>query len=401
MKRKILIFCIYLSILTITTGCWARKELNDLAIAVAMGIDKVDEQYLITVQIVNPAEIASNKGAGRSTPVVVFQEKGDTLFETLRKMTTNAPRKIYLAHLRIVIFGEELAREGIRKTLDFFSRDHEFRPDFNIVVAKDSRAEDVLKVLTSLEAIPANKLYNALETSEKVWAPSMSVTFDTLDSKLSSEGDNPVLTSVYKTSDKQSGGSKQNIENLDPPVRLKYNGLAVFKDDKLIGWLSEGEGKGVNYALGEVKNTVITFSCPQEGKVSLEVLNTKTDLKTKGMKGDPKGLIKLNVEANVAEVECASLDLNKISTIYDLEKKAEKDIKDVIIASIEAAQKKHQTDIFGFGDALHRSAPESWKELKTDWDQRFANMPITVDVKVKIPHTGTIRNYSNQDDTGE
>jgi len=396
MKRKVLTFCIYLSILMITTGCWARKELNDLAIAVAMGIDKVDDQYLITIQIVNPAEIAANKGSGRSTPVIVFQEKGDTVFETLRKMTTNAPRKIYLAHLRMVIFGEELAREGIRKTLDFFSRDHEFRPDFNIVVAKDSRAEEVLKVLTSLESIPANKLYNALRTSEKVWAPSMSVTFDTLDSKLSSEGDNPVLTSVYRTSDKQSGGSKQNLENIDPPVRLKYNGLAVFKDDKLIGWLSESEGKGVNYALGEVKNTVITFSCPQEGKVSLEVLNTRADLKTKMMKGDPKGSIKLNVEANVAEVECAGLDLNKISTIRDLEKRAEKDIKDAIISSIEAAQKKYQTDIFGFGDALHRSEPESWKKLKKDWDPRFANIPITVDVKVEIPHTGTIRNYSTQ-----
>ncbi len=401
MKRKILIFCIYLSILTITTGCWARKELNDLAIAVAMGIDKVDEQYLITIQIVNPAEIAANKGSGRSTPVVVFQEKGDTIFETLRKMTTNAPRKIYLAHLRMVIFGEELAREGIRKTLDFFSRDHEFRPDFNIVVAKDSRAEDVLKVLTPLETIPANKLYNALETSEKVWAPSMSVTFDSLDAKLSSEGDNPVLTSVYKTGDEQSGGSKQNIENLDPPVRLKYNGLGVFKDDKLIGWLSEWEGKGVNYALGEVKNTVITFSCPQEGKVSLEVLHTKADLNTMMMKGDPKGSIKVNIEANVAEMECAHLDLNKISTIHDLEKRAEKDIKDAIIASIDAAQKEYQTDIFGFGDALHRSEPESWKELKKDWNQRFSNMPVAVDVKVEIPHTGTIRNYSNQKSTGE
>ncbi|WP_338450069.1 Ger(x)C family spore germination protein [Niallia oryzisoli] len=397
MKRKILIFCIYLSILSITTGCWARKELNELAIAVAMGIDKVDEQYLITVQIVNPAEIASNKGAGRSTPVIVFQEKGDTIFETLRKMTTNAPRKVYLAHLRMVIFGEELAKEGIRKTLDFFSRDHEFRPDFNIVVAKDSRAEDILKVLTSLEAIPANKLYNTLKTSEKVWAPSMSVTFDTLDSKLSSEGANPILTSVFKTSDKQSGGAKQNIENTDPPVRLKYNGLAVFKDEKLIGWLSEDESKGVNYALGEVKNTIVTFSCPQEGKVSLEVLRTKADLNTSMINGGPMGSIKLNVEANVADVECAGLDLNKVSTIYDLEKRAEKDIKGLVISSIEAAQKKYQTDIFGFGDTLHRSDPESWKKLKKDWNQRFANIPVTVDVQMKIHHTGTIRNYSTQD----
>ncbi|HWO76421.1 MAG TPA: Ger(x)C family spore germination protein [Bacillus sp. (in: firmicutes)] len=394
MKRKFLIFIMCLSFVLIMTGCWTRKELNDLAIAVAMGIDKVDKQYLLTVQIVNPGEIAAKQGSGLSTPVVVFQEKGETIFETLRKITTNAPRKVYLAHLRTLIFGEELAKEGIRKTLDFLSRDHELRPDFYITVAKDARAEDILKILTSLEDIPANKLYNALETSENVWAQTMSVTFDTLNSKLMSEGANPILTGVMKTGDTQSGGAKQNIENIDPPIRLKYNGISVFKGEKLIGWLNEEESKGVNFALGEVKNTIVTTSCPQdEGKLALEIVRTNQSLNTTIKNGQPVGTIKLYIDANVGDVECTDLDLMKVSTIYDLENKAEEKIKGQIISSIEAAQKKYQSDIFGFGEALHRSEPEFWNELKKQWDKRFADMPVHVNVTVKVHHTGTIGNF--------
>ncbi|MET3699641.1 spore germination protein KC [Bacillus oleivorans] len=399
MNRKILTIFICLSLFMMVTGCWNRRELNDLAIAVALGIDKVDEQYLLTVQIVNPGEIAARQGGGRSTPVVVFQEKGETLFESLRKITTNSPRKVYLAHLRMLVFGEEFAKEGIRNTMDFISRDHEIRPDFYFAVAKDSRAEDILKVLTSLEDIPANKLLSALETSEKVWAPTMSVTFDTLNSKLSSQGANPIITGVMKTGDSQTGGKNQNIENIDPPVRLKYDGMGVFKGEKLIGWLSEDDSKGLNFALGEVKNTIVATSCPQEeGKVALEVVRTNAELNTTVKNGEPTGTIKLFIDANVADVECSGLDLTQVSTIDDLEKRTGEKIKDQINSSIEAAQKKYKSDIFSFGEALHRSEPEYWNEIKSEWDQRFSDMSVTVDVKVRIHHTGTIGNYDIQEE---
>ena len=36
------------------SGCWNRRELNDLAIAVAAGVDWVDGRYRLTVQVANP-----------------------------------------------------------------------------------------------------------------------------------------------------------------------------------------------------------------------------------------------------------------------------------------------------------------------------------------------------------
>ncbi|MEC2078547.1 Ger(x)C family spore germination protein, partial [Metabacillus fastidiosus] len=194
MKRKIVIFAIFIILLILLAGCWNRREMNELAIAVGLGIDRQDDQYLVTVQIVNPGEIAAQKGGGRTTPVLIYQETGDTVMEAFRRLTTVAPRKIYTAHLRMVIIGEKLAEEGFGETLDLLSRSREMRTDYYIAVAKDLKAENVLKVLTSLEDIPANQLFSSLETSEKAWAPTASVTLDALIPDIVSKGKEASLT---------------------------------------------------------------------------------------------------------------------------------------------------------------------------------------------------------------
>lgn len=61
MKRTGLLLCICISIVVFVTGCWNRRELNELAIAVGMGIDKSGDQYEVSVQVVEPSEVAGKK----------------------------------------------------------------------------------------------------------------------------------------------------------------------------------------------------------------------------------------------------------------------------------------------------------------------------------------------------
>lgn len=55
MKRYVfglLFFSLFLS------GCWDRRELDRLAIAVAVGIDKADDEYQVSAQVVVPSEMS-------------------------------------------------------------------------------------------------------------------------------------------------------------------------------------------------------------------------------------------------------------------------------------------------------------------------------------------------------
>lgn len=156
MRRASIFFMTALCLLLIT-GCWNRRELNDLALVVAMSIDKSGDQYMVTLQVVDAGEVSSKIGTSGRTPVITYSEKGKHVFEAIRKMTTETPRKLYFSHLQMLVISEDIAKEGISKSLEFLSRDHEVRKDFFVVIAKEEQAKSILENITSLEKIPAQK----------------------------------------------------------------------------------------------------------------------------------------------------------------------------------------------------------------------------------------------------
>ncbi|WP_246132103.1 Ger(x)C family spore germination protein [Paenibacillus hemerocallicola] len=376
---------------TILTGCWDRRELNDLAIAVGIGMDRDGSQVQVTAQIVNPAEVASKKGGGGySTPVTILSATEKTFFEALRKLTTVAPRRVFASHLRVLIIGEDLARQGIEKVMDGISRNHEFRSDFFLIVAKGARADEVLEILTPIEKIPANKMFNTLEMSERVWAPTVKMPLDRFISDLSDPSKDAVLTGIRIEGDQEAGRTKGNVGKTGDYTKLQYSGLALFKGDKLIDWLNDEESKGYNYIMDNVKNTVGHLTCPKGDELTVEVVRASSKVTGKVAGGKPKIEVHIFAEENVGEVQC-EVDLTKTETIEQLEALAEQKLKKIITASIRKAQ-KHKADIFGFGEAIEDADPKAWLDMKRDWGSRFAELDVSVRTDVEIRRLGTTNN---------
>jgi len=372
----------------LATGCWNRRELNDLAIVVGIGIDKIGNQYEVTIQVVSPAEVSSRKGTGNRAPVTTYFGKGDTVFETIRRMSTVTPRKLYFAHVRMLVLGEEIAKEGLADLVDFISRDHELRTDFYFAVAKGTPAREILSFYTPLEKIPANKMYSSIEVSEKIWAPTISITLDELISSMLAEGKNPVLTGIRIQGDEQKGKTKGNVEKIASPAKLEYDGVAVFKFDKLVGWMNEDESKGYSNITNKLQSTIIEVACPKEGKLAIEVVRSKTTMRGSVTNGKPEIKLKTRTEANVGDVEC-KIDLSESATIQLLEKEAEEVMKRNTRLALAKA-KKLESDIFGFGEALHRSNPGYYKKVEKDWSRHFVDLPVHLDIDVKIRRLGTV-----------
>lgn len=392
MKRRALLLCMVILLQLFVTGCWSRRELNDLAIAVGIGIDKIGDQYQVSAQVVLPSQIAGSKGGSPQSPVNLYKATGNTVYEALRKITTLSPRKIYISHLRILVLGEDLAKEGISSVLDFMSRDTDTRNDYFIVVAKDAKAEDTLKILTSLEKIPAVRLFSSLETSEKQWAPTSTVTLGTLITELVSKGKDPVLTGVVINGSVDVGQTQKNVETVDSPTELKYSGLAVFKEDKLIGWLNPEESKVYNYLTNKVKSTVFYIHCPEGKKVSLDVFEARSKIKGSMHNDKPEISIEQHIESDIGEVQCRKLDLTNPKTITELEQIANQKVVHLFETTIKKVQQEYKSDIFGFGEVIHRSDPQAWKKLKDNWDQTFINLPVSVKTDIKIRQLGKVTN---------
>lgn len=386
MNFKIIMIILMLLNMLLLNGC-SSKEINQISVAICIGIDKTDDGYIVTQQILNPKAIAAKKYTNEPA-VIVFSSEGKDVFEIIRRMITLSPRKIYTSHLRLVIFGEKLARDGIEDVIDFFARDHEFRTDFYFAIAKNSTARDTLHVLTRPESIPGLQLYNSLETSEKDWAPTKTVRIIELINTLISEGKNLSLTGIEITGDYNTTDTTDALKLISLNNTIKLTGLSVFKKDKLVGWLSEDESKGYNYIIGNIKSTVghITFN---EGKTTVEVTNSKSKIKAYMLNKKPAISVEINIVQNVGAV-IGTIDGSDEKTEDIIIEASKKKILDLCDSVLKKTQEDLKTDIFGFGEVIHRKYPDLWKQLKEDWNNEYVELPIKVSVNVKISKLGQI-----------
>jgi spore germination protein KC len=81
------------------------------------------------------------------------------------------------------------------------------------------------------------------------------------------------------------------------------------------------------------------------------------------------------------------IDLLKEENIRMIEAEEEKEIENILAGAIFTAQKQYNSDIFGFGDVVHRTNHRVWESLRDNWDEIFPNMPVNIKVKVRV--TGT------------
>ncbi|MGF9908807.1 Ger(x)C family spore germination protein [Brevibacillus porteri] len=391
MKRKGM-WLLAIVILVLVTGCWNRRELNDLAIVMGTGIDKIDGQYVVSAQIVNPGAVASKEGGGISqSAVATYSMRGSSIFEGIRKMTTETPRRLYFSHIQVLVLGEQVAREGVKEVLDLLFRDHEVRPDFYVILAKDTTALQILSMIDPLEKIPATKLYKSLETAEKSWGSIVSTQLDEFIAELLREGVQPVLVGATLKGKVHTGASDMNSQKISQPNLLKYQDIGVFKKDKLLGWLNEEESIGFSYITDRVDSTIEEIPCETKNKMVIEIIRSKTTVSGKVKNGKPQVEVSVSAEGNVGEVACPK-DLSNPQTIYKLEADVEKKIREKIVSAVHKAQKEYHSDVFGFGQSIYRNDPKGWEKVKEDWDSKFTDLKVKIKVDVRLRRTGKVGN---------
>ncbi|MBW5447957.1 Ger(x)C family spore germination protein [Cohnella sp. CFH 77786] len=369
------------------SGCWNRRELNEIAVTTTIGLDRLnDGNILLSDQLLYAPAISpiGGGGGGDRAPVTLLSETGEGIQLAARKMTMKVSKKIYVGQLQILVLGEKLARSGVADVLDHIARDHEYRRDFFVIVAKGMTANEVLRIFTPLESIPANKLRDSLDSSSKAWGASGAIQIGEFLSALTAKGQDPVLSGVTIQGNPEEGSEKESVARIQVRSELAYTGYAVFKKDRLLGWLNQRESKGVNYVRGKIKSTSVSVPCP-EGKhtITVELLNTKAKMKPKLVNGEPAVNVKISAEASIADAQC-NIDMSNPATINAIEKLVNEEIRDTVKDAVKTAQTDYKADIFGFGSAFARSKPKYWSGVEKKWSEAFPEIRVQVSVSTKI-----------------
>lgn len=403
MKRRAsyLVLIVLLSLLL--TSCWDRKELKQLAIVSAIGVDiDPDGGKRGIFQIINPQNVAGGLQGGNvgleATPVSVYFSEGNNLTEMSRRVTRDVARDLYFAHTNLVVISEQFAREeGLISLMESLDRDVEFRTSTKIVIARDTTASDLMQAFTPFEKIPANHLIESLNSSEKKLGAQLSVTVKELIEKISSAGEEPVVTGFMLLGNKSEARKQDAIDQAAPKGLLHADNIGMFKNGKLVGWLSEEEAIGTLWILDKVQETYVNVDWEEKkNAIAYGVIRqkTKVNVRIKGEK--PTIHIRIKAKGDISEVD-VPIQLTDPGVIDKIEILVEEKIEKQVKGAIERAQKS-QTDIFGFGEIIKRSERSTWNELKQNWnDIHFPELKVEIQVEASVRNTGLRKNpYFNE-----
>ncbi|WP_066308558.1 Ger(x)C family spore germination protein [Bacillus sp. FJAT-29814] len=395
MKNRIATALLILTFAPMLSGCWNQKELTELAFVMAIGIDKGKngDKYDVTFQVVVPSNVGSaqSSGGGKGPPVVVYKSSGDTLTEASRKAKKMIPRVLYFAHTNILIISEELAKEGILDIMDALDRDPELRTTTNMVIAKNARAEEMNSILTNLDKIPVLKFTKTLEATQQRLGENYKINIDDVLSGIVSPGKEPVISGFVIEGDPNKGTTQENINKTKPPTVVTADGLAVMKNGKLAGWLSNEKARGALWMMNKMKGTYVDFSLKgKKDAVSVVPYLADTSISVSLKNSKPVATVNVKTIFKLSEIN-TDFDITNPLNTEMLEKAAAKQIKQSIESSIRETQKL-KADIFGIGERVHRNNPAYWKKIKKNWDSHFAEMEFEIKVNTYFREAGVRNN---------
>lgn len=379
-------------------GCWDRRELSELAIVLAAGVDSAPgDNVRLTLQIVRPRAfsggVEKQAGAPKENNVWVVSETGRTVLDAQRLLERKLSREIYWGHNIILVFGERAARAGIRETINFFSRSPAARETIWLFLAR-GEAEKLLDSHSQLENTSAQAAGAMARMA--VGAPVM---LKDLRMMLASKGTNLVLPRIELTPSgtPQGAGMKENIPGVPKPkepseirhAEITVTGTGVFKDDKLVGWLNISETRGMLWLKGLTEKGVITVPSPTgpDKNISVRLVRGNTEVKPFFDGQNIWFDVKINMAGDLLEQQSTE-DLTDPGVFKTIENEVARAIEARARSALEKAQFDYGVDIFDFGEAFHRKYKREWNTIKDRWNEVFTGVDVNIAAEAHIRHTG-------------
>ncbi|ADU50192.1 germination protein, Ger(x)C family [Thermaerobacter marianensis DSM 12885] len=360
------------------TGCWDRIEINDRAIVLGMAVDRDPRGgFLLTLSVADPARFPRPGQPGGALqpgqkPVSYVQGSGRTLAEALSLMQESEPRRFFFGHLKVVLIGEQVARQGIGPALDFLVREPQPRPEVMMAVTPGPAGSLLMQATPPLESLPSEALRELIRLRLGMVVP-----LYRLVRALYEEGIEAVVPRV------------ELVPMVDDGLRVKgwrVNGVGVFRGDRLVGWLDDGQTRGLMWLRGEVQRGTLTVDI-DGSPVSLRLLRARSQLRPV-VEGDRVVMeVRVVTEDDLVD-NPAGLDLTSPAAIRDIERRAAEAIIKRAEVARTIAQQQLRTDILGFGDAVRRRAPAAWARLGPAWAEIFPRVEVRYDVRVFLRRPG-------------
>ena len=382
MKKILLV----ISLCFILTGCGNYAELDKLAIVTGVAIDKDGDDYEISYLVANSpkGQTSSKEGEAKTT---VYSGTGETIPDAAMIIEQKSPKKIYLGHVNVVIISEEIAKDGFFKVADWLFRNPETRKQFYLLLAKDEKAKNIIKIISPLESFPSQSIATLLESNRDSKSASTTTTYNNFVGYVLEQGADPIVPTITIKGDVKEGSDQSNIETTEPTAYLALGPLAIFKEDKLVGYVKAKESELINLIQNKIKEIKYTLNY-NDDDITIDSYNLKTKL---SLKDEWHVNLSITGTGNIYNIN-SDIDISDPKEIEKIEKKWNKSLQKSLKKLIKKMQNKYKSDIFGFGNKIYSTYPQKWNQVKDEWnDKYFKQVKVTINSNLKIPDTGSLK----------
>ncbi|MEW8978342.1 MAG: Ger(x)C family spore germination protein [Symbiobacterium sp.] len=376
-----------LLLLPLLTGCWSRRELNDLALVVSVGIDLVEPAvYEVTLGVAGPGAAGSGaagagggqQGGERQPVKIVVTERGRSFAGILRAVELRLPRRINLTHALWVVVGERLAEHGIGDSLDFILRAPEFRLQGMIMMIRGRSVRELLEAHPLMEALESKALTEIAQAriglEMRLWE---------FFSARATEYRAAMLPIVELVDTPDAGPIGQRYV-------AKLGGAAIMREDRVVLYLDAQEVRAIKWLRGHGREGVITVPCGEEpGAQDISFRITRASVRTRtAVKGNrPHFDLILQGRLRVSEMQCPR-PLTDQQVQAELVARAEQELQDLVMQVIRKLQEAEVDPLF-FGERIRALYPGVWRQVGgKNWGKTWRESPVHLTVDLRLDTTG-------------
>ena len=376
MKKAVRIQCgLLLAGLLLLSGCWNYRDIEDIAVAMGMAIDKTEDgEYLLTTEIAHPLD--------KELQSYRIEAKGRTVFDCMRNTGKKLENKVYWSNAQVLILSEAVAEEGLLPFVDIAERNREIRPTLQIIVSREKTAKELFETKGLATDIISIELASILKNSEQnISKASIPALYRVVD-VLCSQGENVSLPAVRKV----LNGDEETAE---------LGGTAVFDEKKLVGYLSDEESRALLFVQDEIEGGLLVvkdpYSAAQNPYITLEITRNMTTVEPELVNKSLTMNVRMKTEAVMGENDTGA-DFSGEDANGRLEQYAQAMLSESVQNLIQRVQYDYNADIFGFGNAVQSKMPGFWKETGLNWyNGGFQNLKVRVTSEIEIVDNGLVK----------
>jgi len=414
------------------SGCYDETEPDNLSYVTAVGIDKSEKQennYSFTIQFAKPSAIsggASQEGGKGGEIVENMVVESPTLYSAINTMNHILSKNISMAHIKLIVFSEEMARDGVRNITEEIIRSQEIRPNIYFAVSLD-KAQDYLKNVKPVIEINPTKYYELTFQRYTYGGIPKNPSYDFIFNMDARTHDNvlPLVGTAEEEGGEQqsSGGGGQSessgnsqsksfknklseaapitLENFEygtknyiagqvgEEIKNKSEamGMAIFHDEKMVGIAGSNESILYNILGGTYEQGYLTFKT-SNSEIPVTV-RAKMDTKPKVSYDKKKNLAKIKIALECDFVSMAAKS-HEETNVSKFEQEASSALSDAAKDFLEKMRDEYRADVIGIGEAAKLKFLTEKDFYDFDWESKFTDLDYDISSEIKIRRSGLI-----------